>query len=470
MEPPSPQCVGREFVRQYYTLLNQAPLHLHRFYSHNSSFVHGGLENGKEAEAVYGQQDIHQKIMQLNFRDCHAKIRQVDSHETLANGVVVQVSGELSNNGEPMRRFMQTFVLAPQSPKKYYVHNDIFRYQDEVFDDPDTSTGTNTTEEQIREIKEMNAEVVKQQQPPVVDTTKEIGGVQHTNGSTSFEEPSNTAAMEVEEPVVEWKENSVASPEPIQQAWKSPEPAEPVEAVEEAEDVGDVVGAVDVGEEVPSSDAPRTWSSLVKSGAPGAGAVANKPPAGLAREVKEGTPGPVSGAGAPAGAPGSAKPGYRPARGSSQGRQPAGARRSGQEDNDQAKSNGDSQQLFVGNLPHNCTDEELVELFSKFGKVNDVRINQKQARQDSTRGRDGKPSFVPNFGFIVFADAESVEKALSAKPILLYGNHRLNVEEKKMRTPRDSTGPSGFSDRDRQDMGKRGSQDNLRGGDRKSVV
>ena len=56
-------------------------------------------------------------------------LMQVDSHETLANGVVVQVSGELSNNGEPMRRFMQTFVLAPQSPKKYYVHNDIFRYQ-----------------------------------------------------------------------------------------------------------------------------------------------------------------------------------------------------------------------------------------------------------------------------------------------------------------------------------------------------
>ena len=35
---------------------------------------------------------------------------------------------------------MQTFVLAPQSPKKYYVHNDIFRYQDEVFHDNDTDT------------------------------------------------------------------------------------------------------------------------------------------------------------------------------------------------------------------------------------------------------------------------------------------------------------------------------------------
>lgn len=54
--------------------------------------------------------------------------------------ICIQVTGELSNNGQPMRRFMQTFVLVPQSPKKYYVHNDIFRYQDEVFHDTDTDT------------------------------------------------------------------------------------------------------------------------------------------------------------------------------------------------------------------------------------------------------------------------------------------------------------------------------------------
>jgi len=45
------------------------------------------------------------------------------------------VTGELSNDMGPMRRFMQTFVLARQSPKMFYVHNDIFRYQDEVFHD-----------------------------------------------------------------------------------------------------------------------------------------------------------------------------------------------------------------------------------------------------------------------------------------------------------------------------------------------
>lgn len=54
---------------------------------------------------------------------------QVDAQATLGNGVVVQVTGELSNGGAPMRRFTQTFVLAAQTPKKYYVHNDIFRYQ-----------------------------------------------------------------------------------------------------------------------------------------------------------------------------------------------------------------------------------------------------------------------------------------------------------------------------------------------------
>ncbi|CAH2267991.1 jg8433 [Pararge aegeria aegeria] len=133
---PSPQSVGREFVRQYYTLLNEAPAHLHRFYNNYSSFVHGGLDApNRETLPVIGQKQIHNRIQQLNFRDCHAKISQVDAQATLGNGVVVQVTGELSNGGAPMRRFTQTFVLAAQSPKKYYVRNDIFRYQDIVFSD-----------------------------------------------------------------------------------------------------------------------------------------------------------------------------------------------------------------------------------------------------------------------------------------------------------------------------------------------
>lgn len=64
------------------------------------------------------------------------KIRHVDVHATLNDGVVVQVMGLLSNNNQALRRFLtQTFVLAPEGSvaNKFYVHNDIFRYQDEVF-------------------------------------------------------------------------------------------------------------------------------------------------------------------------------------------------------------------------------------------------------------------------------------------------------------------------------------------------
>lgn len=59
-------------------------------------------------------QEIHKRVMALSFRNCHTKIRHVDAHATLNEGVVVQVMGELSNNMQPMRKFMQTFVLAPE--------------------------------------------------------------------------------------------------------------------------------------------------------------------------------------------------------------------------------------------------------------------------------------------------------------------------------------------------------------------
>jgi len=496
MEPPSPQCVGREFVRQYYTLLNQAPLHLHRFYSHNSSFVHGGLDNtGKDAQdaeaaAVYGQQEIHQKIMQLNFRDCHAKIRQVDSHETLSNGVVVQVSGELSNNGEPMRRFMQTFVLAPQSPKKYYVHNDIFRYQDEVFTEGDETTGTNSSLPNIEadlEPSQLKAQIIAQQvdsgpiKPVVMEAKINMEPPQHLNGSNNTTvgfEPVQQQEMEVEETIGEWKEpepvaqfqqspaQSAPVVEPVQaQVWKSPE-SEPEPAVMPVEDLEDPAEEVPTA---PVSNEPRTWASMAKQGA---GTIAaSKPPAAPGNsgttprsgDSKEGTPfsqgkpfrgqraGSQGRSAAAPSTPGSAgPPTARPERFSKEDDGPR----------NRILSTSDSQQLFVGNLPHNCSDDDLMELFGKFGKVVDVRINQKSGRENA-QARGGKaPAFVPNFGFIVFEHADAVERALGARPILLNGSHRLNVEEKKMRVPRE---PGQYQDRRQEDRGNRGSQDNLRG-------
>lgn len=71
---------------------------MNRFYNTTSSFVHGGLDQpNKETKPAIGQKQIHQKIQQLNFRDCHAKITQVDSQATLGSGVVVQVNKTKKN-------------------------------------------------------------------------------------------------------------------------------------------------------------------------------------------------------------------------------------------------------------------------------------------------------------------------------------------------------------------------------------
>jgi Ras GTPase-activating protein-binding protein 1 len=138
---PDPGLIGKAFVKQYYTQLHHDPSQMHRFYLEQSSMVHGGSELGS-AERVIGQKAIHEKILSMNLQQVHAKIKQVDSDLTLGQGITIQVTGELSTAGRPMRAFVQTFVLAPESPKKYYVRNDFFRYQD---DDLASESETNET-------------------------------------------------------------------------------------------------------------------------------------------------------------------------------------------------------------------------------------------------------------------------------------------------------------------------------------
>ena len=140
-----PALVGKAFVKQYYTQMHRDPSQMHRFYLEQSSFVHGGSEIGSE-EPVIGQkvrvgegggreegrrlrddtttcnfcfslsplspflfpsfspllsslpspppsQSINDKILSLDLQQVHAKIKQVDSHITLGNGIVIQVGG-----------------------------------------------------------------------------------------------------------------------------------------------------------------------------------------------------------------------------------------------------------------------------------------------------------------------------------------------------------------------------------------
>ncbi|XP_063193322.1 ras GTPase-activating protein-binding protein 2 isoform X2 [Chroicocephalus ridibundus] len=389
MEKPSPLLVGREFVRQYYTLLNKAPDFLHRFYGRNSSYVHGGLDaSGKPQEAVYGQAEIHKKVMSLQFSECHTKIRHVDAHATLSDGVVVQVMGELSNNGQPMRKFMQTFVLAPEGsvPNKFYVHNDIFRYEDEVFGDSEGELDEESEEEVEEEQEERqpspepvqeNASSTYYENHPVTNGIEEALEESPHEPEPELESETKTEELkaEVEEKTLEELEEKSPSPPPVEPVSLPQEPPKPrVETKPEAQ---------------------------------------SQPPRVREQHPRE-------------------RPGFPP-RGPRPGR---GDMEQNESDNRRIIRYPDSHQLFVGNLPHDIDESELKEFFMSFGNVVELRIN--------TKGVGGK---LPNFGFVVFDDSEPVQRILVAKPIMFRGEVRLNVEEKKTRAARERETRGGGDDR-----------------------
>jgi len=77
--------------------------------------------------------------------------------------------------------------------------------------------------------------------------------------------------------------------------------------------------------------------------------------------------------------------------------------------------------IFVGNLPLDCSESKLYDLFSDYGNVIDARVAKKY---DIDRQ-------IPGFAFVKFFDATSVTRVLDSKPIKLNGGHRLNVQRKE---------------------------------------
>ncbi|XP_067671821.1 ras GTPase-activating protein-binding protein 2-like isoform X4 [Haliotis asinina] len=441
METPSPQCVGREFVRQYYTLLHEAPVHLHRFYSHNSCFVHGGVEKpGEEQPPVMGQADIHKKIMSLNFRDCHAKIRQVDSQATVGNAVVVQVTGELSNNGEPMRRFMQTFVLAPQSPKKYYVHNDIFRYQDEVFHDNDSDDA-----EVAEEAGDSEQDVVENGQQVDSGTQESTTSFYDqppplSNGSSHVEDVDEAVGVAEEgkdvEEKLELEDEKFDEKVELKSSPGAPSVAiAPSAATTTPGTASTITEATHDDEEEPQVEAkPFSWAAMAsKNTVSGSAPPPVSSPTVKSQQTRpEPKPDP-SLAAAAAAATAAPQPQRPPRQAREQRSEQRGERTSmSRDDGDNDSISGrrgsrfpDSHQLFVGNLPHNISEKELKSFFEQYGKVMELRIN--------TKSGGGK---LPNFGFVVFDSPQPVQDILRIKqtqPIKYNGEHRLNVEEKKPR-------------------------------------
>jgi len=474
---PSPQSVGREFVRQYYTLLNKAPTHLHRFYNHHSSFIHGGLDPpNRETSPVIGQKQIHQKIQQLNFRDCHAKITQVDSQATLGKGVVVQVTGELSNVGQPMRRFTQTFVLAAQSPKKYYVHNDIFRYQDEIISDEECEAENRSEPEDevsqecpVLDVQPMTQTPIQYYNPNSTTLPSNIAPVHHQppHVLTSQTVPTVNGAVHPEDIAVlpgpvtshinpgqgQVLPNPVSNlPSPlVQPVLNATVPVEETSpsvntSNEETCEINNYNSTSEPelenqdlsAEPAISTNEPRTYANLLKSG--------NALPFNVNANITTGLSHPTGSTSPPSvtareqainnrninRGPRPNQTSQRPPKQDSN--RGSSGRNTFNEDEDKKRpqGNNDTNQLFLGNLPHTATEDELREIFSEFGTIVELRVLSKPNKTTPPGTRTP-----PNYGFITYETQIEVQSCLAAKPIYFPKDDKngviLNIEEKKIK-------------------------------------
>ncbi|KAI0703750.1 hypothetical protein BC835DRAFT_1403998 [Cytidiella melzeri] len=227
----NPSEVGWQFVPQYYTFVNKQPNRLHCFYTKASTFIHG--TEGEDGKPCYGQQEIHARITSIGFQDCKVFIHSVDAQSSANGGIIIQVIGEMSNNGEPWRKFVQTFFLAEQ-PNGYFVLNDIFRFlkEDAVEDEPsedelpaqDTSAAQDSSPSSAAAAPTFTVSTpASQPEPELAHTPTPVPAV-----AAPEPEPEATPEL-VAEPQVngEHEPEPEAAPTPAEPPQSIPEPAAP---------------------------------------------------------------------------------------------------------------------------------------------------------------------------------------------------------------------------------------------------
>jgi hypothetical protein len=190
---------------------------------------------------------------------------------------VIQVIGEISNQGQPHKRFAQTFVLAEQT-NGYFVLNDIFRY---LAEEP----------EEDEEVQQENTEAANGTLEPAPTAAPENDSLNQSNEVANNEEDLNKVDEKLEaakEPAVE--ESAPAAPveqvpEEIEAPTTDEAPAAAVEASKETEAPAEKAAepekpkapastpapkanksaSVAMPSGPPKPSAPRTWASLAAS-------------------------------------------------------------------------------------------------------------------------------------------------------------------------------------------------------------
>ena len=91
--------------------------------------------------------------------------------------------------------------------------------------------------------------------------------------------------------------------------------------------------------------------------------------------------------------------------------------------------------LYVGGLPYQTTEHDLIDLFEQVGQVTEVSVIT-----DRETGRS------KGFGFVEMSDEEAARTAIERLNGTLLGNRTITVNEAR---ERQSTGSRGYQGRER---------------------
>jgi hypothetical protein len=257
-------------------------------------------------------QAINDKIQELDYQDCKVRVTNVDS-QTSGENIVVQVIGEISNKAQPHRKFVQTFVLAPQT-NGYFVLNDIFRTMADE-EDPEVvqpaaaveadASASAKDEAPAAAHDDVDVDKVDEELEQYATEVKVNGDVAAAEATEAVDD-APAVAVTVEEPAVEAKVDEAEAEKPKEPA---PTPVQDTKAAKPRTPVP-----------APRPSAPKTWAQLARdsssttlAAAAAAPAAATLPPPPT--PVKSASQSPAPGlAPSPGAAPPAAPPAASPAR------------------------------------------------------------------------------------------------------------------------------------------------------------
>eukprot|EP00756_Hemistasia_phaeocysticola_P027284 Hpha_TRINITY_DN16107_c1_g4::TRINITY_DN16107_c1_g4_i1::g.4000::m.4000 len=429
--------VGIQFVKEYYGKMSRQPEALANMYARDSAMTNITGSDGSPVRSV-GVDEIKEKLASWTKETAERKftISSIESQACHADGFFIHVKGVLLTRSET-RQFTHTFVLGKSQNKgdeqaRYYISIDFLEVGDNTRDDawaaqPETQeqqvSPARTPKQQPETFIQSALEPTTDDVPPVPEAPVPVAApVAPAVVAAPIEEEQPEPQEEVQEEV---QEESPVEPEeeeaPIEE---EPVPAEPVVEEQVEEPVAEPVAPVEepVAQEEPEVELEEpvtvdedagavasSWVGVLKGGSRGQPAqvksmrvVGGRIPQAARYEEqraqqKEETTRPAR-RGPPADRPAAdAKPAKSP-------RRAAGG--AGGLD-----SRYKYPALYVSKIPAAMTEQEIDDLFSKYGKVVSKTLKREQ-----------------HCCFIDFADRSAIEKAL-AEPQFV-GEVRLHVQER----------------------------------------